>query len=57
MNPTRNNISFAYLGNYGPSYANNYNIPDPWTMIHNPYYQGNSPLIFPTMFKLVAYFS
>jgi hypothetical protein len=55
-NPIGNNISLAYLGNYGPSYASNYNIPNPWTMIHNPYYQGNPPLIFPNTSRLVAYF-
>jgi hypothetical protein len=56
MNPTGNGISSTYLGNYGPSYASNYNIPNPWTMIHNPYYQGNPQLIFPNTCRLAAYF-
>jgi len=38
MNPTRNSILPAYLGNYEPSYVGNDNIPNPWTMIPNPYY-------------------
>jgi hypothetical protein len=37
MNPTRNNTLLAYLGNYGLSYVGNDNIPNPWTMIPNPY--------------------
>lgn len=56
MNPIGNSISSTYIGNYGPSYASNYNIPNPWTMIHNPYYQGNPQFIFPNRCKLAAYF-
>jgi hypothetical protein len=46
MNPTGNNILPTYLGIYGLSYACNDNIPNPWTMILNPYYLGNPPLTF-----------
>jgi hypothetical protein len=47
MNPIGNNVLLAYLGNYGPSYACNDNIPNPWTKIPIPYYLGNPPLTFP----------
>jgi hypothetical protein len=55
MNPTRNSILPTYLGNYGLSYVGNGNIPNPWTIIPNPYYPGNPPLTFPNTFRLVAY--
>jgi hypothetical protein len=55
MNPSRNNILLAYLGNYGSSYASNNKIPNPWTMVLNPYYLGNVPLIFSNTIELVAY--
>jgi hypothetical protein len=45
MNPTGNNVLPAYLGNYGPSYVGNNNIPNPWT-IFNFYYLDNPPLTF-----------
>jgi len=46
MNPTGHNILLAYLGHYEPSYVSNNNIPNPWTMIPNPYYLGNPPFTF-----------
>jgi hypothetical protein len=46
MNRTENNILPAYLGNYGPSYIGNDDIPNQWTMIPNPYYLGKPPLTF-----------
>ncbi len=46
MNFIGNNILPTYLGNYGPSYASNNNIPNPWTMIPNPYYPRNLQLTF-----------
>jgi hypothetical protein len=55
MNPTRNNILPTYLGNYGLSYVGNDNIPNPWTMIPNPYYPRNFPLTFSNTPRLVAY--
>jgi hypothetical protein len=55
MNPIKNNILLTYLGNYGPSYTSNDNIPNPWAMILNPYYLGNPPLTFFNTPGLVAY--
>jgi hypothetical protein len=55
MNPTENNILLAYLRNYGPSYARNGNISNPWTMILNPYYPRNPPLTFSNPFKPTTY--
>jgi hypothetical protein len=56
MIPTKNNILPANLGNYGPSYTSNDNIPNPWTMmIPNPYYPRNLSLTFSNTFGLVAY--
>jgi hypothetical protein len=55
MNPIENNILPTYLGNYGPFYANNDNIPNPWIMIPNPYYLGNPPLTFSNTPRHVAY--
>jgi hypothetical protein len=55
MNPIENNILPTYLGNYGPFYANNDNIPNPWIMIPNPYYLGNPPLTFSNTHGHVAY--
>jgi len=55
MNITGNSISLAYLGNYGLSYINNDNIPNPWAMNPNPYYQGNPPLTFSNIPRLMAY--
>ncbi len=46
MNRNENNILPAYLGNYGPSYKSNDNIPNQWIMIPNLYYLGNPPLTF-----------
>jgi hypothetical protein len=52
---TRNNILPTYLGNYGLSYVGNDNIPNPWTIIPNPYYPRNLPLTFPNTSRHVAY--
>jgi hypothetical protein len=55
MNSTRNNILPTYLGNHGLSYVGNNNIPNPWTIIPNPYYPRNPPLTFPNTSKFAAY--
>jgi hypothetical protein len=55
INPTGNNILLAYLGNYGPTYEGNGNIPNPWTMIPNPNYLRNPPFTFPNTFKSTSY--
>jgi hypothetical protein len=55
MNPTKNNILLAYLGNYGPSYTSNNNIPNPWTMIPNLYYLSNPPLTFSNIINPTTY--
>jgi hypothetical protein len=55
VNPTGNNILLAYIGNYGLTYVGNDNIPNPWTMIPNPYYLGNPPFTFTNMFKSTSY--
>jgi hypothetical protein len=55
MNPTRNNILLPYHGNYGSSYANNDNIPNPWTMNPNPHYLGNPPHTFSNTPRLASY--
>jgi hypothetical protein len=52
MNPIGNNILPAYLGNHGLSYASNNNIPNPWTMIFNLYYQETLHLFSPTHLNL-----
>jgi hypothetical protein len=54
VNPIRNNVLLAYLGNYGPFDAGNDNIPEPWTMISNHIYLGNLPPTFPKTLGLVA---
>lgn len=46
MNPIENDILPTYFGNYGPSYVSINNIPNPWTLIPNPYYPKNPPCIF-----------
>jgi hypothetical protein len=56
MNPRiGNNILSTYFGNHGSSYASNDNIPNPWTMILNPYYLSNPPLMFSHTTKFVAF--
>jgi hypothetical protein len=55
MNPTGNSVLLAYLGNYGPSYVSNNNIPNPWIMIRNPYYLGNPLVTFSNTIGLAAY--
>jgi hypothetical protein len=52
MDPIINNILPAYLGNHGLSYAGNDNIPNPWTMIFNPYYHETLHLFYPTHLNL-----
>ncbi len=46
MNPPKSNILLTDLGSYGSSYVGIFNIPNPWTMIPNPFYQRNPPLTF-----------
>jgi hypothetical protein len=55
MNPTKNNILLIYLGNYGSSYEVICNIPNPWTMILNPYYLRNLPFTFSNTTGLATY--
>ncbi len=52
MNPI---VLLTYLGNYGLSSVGNDNIPNMWTMIPNPYYLGNPPLIFSNTPRLTTY--
>jgi hypothetical protein len=55
VNPIRNNILPTCLRNYGSSYIGTGIIPNPWTMIPNPYYPINLPHTFPNTSGLVAY--
>jgi hypothetical protein len=55
MNPTKNSVLPAYLGDCGPSYASNDNIPNPWVMIPSPYYLGNPPLTFSNTISPTTY--
>lgn len=55
MNPIINSILLTTLGNYGPSYASNDNIPNPSIMILNPYYLANPSLTFSNIIRFVAY--
>jgi len=55
MNPIENNILPSYLGNYGPPFVGNNNIPNPWTTIPNPYYPRNPPFTFSNTHGPMAY--
>ncbi len=55
VNPIKNNILLAYLGNYGPSYVGYVNIPNPWTMICNCFYPWNPPFFFLNTLGLMTY--